>query len=73
MPLRVRKLDSEALRDELTRELGELEQKHGMPSLEFYRRFRAGELGDSSEFVRWAGLCYMAVRNGVLTPPVDDA
>jgi hypothetical protein len=68
MTLRVRKPDAEVLRDELTKELAKLEQKYGMPSGEFYERYRAGELGDSSEFVHWAGLCYMATRNGIFSP-----
>jgi hypothetical protein len=30
------------------------EQQYGMTSKEFYRRFRAGELGDEMDFVEWS-------------------
>jgi hypothetical protein len=34
--------------------VAEFEQQYGMSSEEFYRRFRAGELGDSADFVEWS-------------------
>jgi len=43
------------------RELADLQQRlqafealYQMPSEDFYRRFRAGELGDSADFVEWS-------------------
>ena len=68
MGLEVRKLSREMLEEELV----ELERRHGRSSAECYEQYRTGALGDeadSPEFVRWAGLCYMAVRNGVLQLP----
>ena len=36
--------------------LRQFEQRYGMESPTFYRRFEAGELGDSMDFFEWAGL-----------------
>ena len=38
------------------RDLREFEERHGMESATFYRRFEAGELGDALDFFEWAGL-----------------
>lgn len=38
----------------LQRRITEFEQQYAMSSVEFYRRFRAGELGDSVDFVEWS-------------------
>jgi len=37
-------------------ELREFENRYGMDSAAFYRRFEAGELGDALDFFEWAGL-----------------
>ena len=55
-------LTNERLRGELRR----LEQERGMPASEFYDRYRAGELGDAPQTAHWAGICYMALRRGIL-------
>jgi hypothetical protein len=39
---------------QLVRELTLLEQKHGLDSAEFYRRYQRGEMGDELEMMRWA-------------------
>ena len=39
----------------LVRSLVEYEQRHKMASADFYARYERGELGDSAEFVEWAG------------------
>ena len=39
----------------LVRSLVEYEQRHHMVSTDFYARYERGELGDSAEFVEWAG------------------
>lgn len=51
---------SQAQLDELTAELSEIEQKYGMASDEFYRRFQAGQTDDRMDFVEWASLAQMA-------------
>jgi len=38
----------------LQQRLQAFEARHQMPSEDFYRRFRAGELGDSADFVEWS-------------------
>ncbi len=64
MKIPTRKLTSK----DLQRELLGLEREHGMSSSDFYNRFRAGELGDDPQYMHWAGLCYIAMRTGVLAP-----
>jgi hypothetical protein len=39
---------------DLQRRLEAFEGRCGMSSAEFYRRFRAGELGDTADFVEWS-------------------
>ncbi len=39
----------------LERDMALLEQTHGFSSSEFFRRYQAGTMGDSIEYVRWAG------------------
>ena len=41
-------------RRDLEARLAEYEKRYRMSSEEFYRRFRAGELGDSMDFVEWS-------------------
>lgn len=31
------------------------EEQYGMSTLEFYARFAAGKMGDSRDFIKWAG------------------
>jgi hypothetical protein len=50
-------LETEQARVELQRlepRLLAYEQRYNMPSDEFYRRFRAGELGEEMDFVEWS-------------------
>lgn len=37
-------------------DLHAFEERYGMDSPTFYRRFEAGELGDAMDFFEWAGL-----------------
>ncbi len=39
---------------DLEARLSRYEQQYHTPSSEFYRRFRAGELGDEMDFVEWS-------------------
>ena len=57
----------------MAEELRKLEDQYSMTAWEFYRRFRDGELGDSAEVTHWAGLCYMAMRKGLLKAPTRRA
>jgi hypothetical protein len=51
----------------LRAELAEYESAYGMKSEEFLRRWNHGEPGfDTHAYSAWAGLCQMALRQGVL-------
>jgi hypothetical protein len=39
----------------LVRSLVAYEQRHQMSSADFYGRYQKGEMGDSADFVEWAG------------------
>jgi hypothetical protein len=54
--------------EQLVEQLAALEREFGMPAQQFYERYRAGEFGDAPGVMHWAGICYMAVRAGVLRP-----
>ena len=45
--------------EELSDRLREMECRHGLSTIEFYRRYRRGELGDSDEMMLWAGLYHL--------------
>jgi hypothetical protein len=51
----------------LAEELRQLEEKHGMSSAEFYRRFLSGEMAEHLDFVGWVWLCKVAMRRGLLS------
>ena len=44
---------------ELTRMLWEYEQKYGYSTIEFFRRYMAGELGDDDDAMMWAGIYHL--------------
>ena len=37
-------------------ELNAFEQQYGLTTIEFFARFKAGLMGDSRDFIKWAGL-----------------
>jgi hypothetical protein len=37
-------------------ELNALEQQYGLTTIEFFARYKAGLMGDSRDFIKWAGL-----------------
>jgi len=41
---------------EVIAELNAFEQKYGLTTVEFFARFKAGLMGDSRDFIKWAGL-----------------
>jgi hypothetical protein len=45
---------------QLQADLAEFEQRYGLPSTEFYRRFQAGQTDDRMDYVEWASLAQMA-------------
>ena len=62
-------------RERLSKELKRLEHEYRVSSWEFYERYHAGNLeeADSDDFMRWAWLCSIALRNGTLAPEVVSA
>jgi len=50
---------SQAELERLAARLQGYEKQYGMTSDEFYRRFRAGELGDAMDYVEWSIFCDM--------------
>jgi len=45
--------------EELSEQLREYENKYGYSTIEFYRRFQNGELGDDDDLMMWAGLYHL--------------
>jgi hypothetical protein len=45
--------------DELSEQLRVYEQKYGYSTIQFYRRYRDGELGDDDDLMLWAGLYHL--------------
>jgi len=45
--------------EELSHRLREYELKYGYSTIEFYRRFENGDLGDDDELLMWAGLYHL--------------
>lgn len=60
--LKLRRVES----NELTRLLDEYERKYKFSTIEFFRRYVAGELGDDDDFMLWAGIYHLYLTS----PPV---
>jgi hypothetical protein len=45
--------------EELSERLRTYERKYGYSTIEFYRRFQNGELGDDDDLMMWAGLYHL--------------
>lgn len=50
-----KRIDINKSLEELIAALRKFEDKYGMSTVEFYARFMAGKMGDSADFVDWAG------------------
>ncbi|MEK7833814.1 MAG: hypothetical protein AAB401_22190 [Acidobacteriota bacterium] len=46
--------DNEGI-ESLIERMNGFEQEYGMSTIEFYARFVAGKMGDSRDFIKWAG------------------
>jgi hypothetical protein len=44
---------------ELSERLREYERKYGYSTIEFYRRYQQGELGDDDDMMMWSGLYHL--------------
>jgi len=49
---------------ELSERLREYERKYGYSTIEFYRRFQSGDLGDDDDLMSWSGLVHLAQAKG---------
>jgi hypothetical protein len=45
--------------DDLSERLRGYERKYGYSTIEFYRRFENGELGDDDDLMMWVGLYHL--------------
>jgi len=45
--------------EELSQRLREYEQKYGYSTIEFYRRYQNGELGDDDDLMMWSGIYHL--------------
>ena len=45
--------------NELSERLRDYERKYGYSTIEFYRRFQDGELGDDDDLMMWAGIYHL--------------
>ena len=45
--------------NELSEQLRGYERKYGYSTIEFYRRFQDGELGDDDDLMMWAGIYHL--------------
>jgi hypothetical protein len=60
--------------DELSERLRSYELKYGHSTIEFYRRYHDGELGDDDDLMMWAGLYHLyltslPIPTVILAPP----
>ncbi len=44
---------------ELTALLGEYERKYNLSTVEFFRRYSTGELGDNDDWMMWVGIYHL--------------
>jgi hypothetical protein len=49
-------VDPQESLEEVIAELNAFERQYGLTTIEFYARFTRGLMGDSRDFVKWAGL-----------------
>jgi hypothetical protein len=59
--------------EELSERLHAYEQKYGYSTIEFYRRFEKGELGDDDDLMMWAGLYHLGINANCLDTPANRA
>lgn len=44
---------------ELSQRLSDFESKYGYSTIDFYRRYQEGEMGDDDAWLTWAGLYHL--------------
>ncbi len=65
------RLEHEAKR--LTEKLNILEKQYNMPSVEFYRQFQAGKMGDDADLFEWSAFyqMWLSVQKRLQTLPIE--
>jgi hypothetical protein len=48
--------DSNEGLESLVAQMNDFEAEYGMSTVEFYAQFAAGKMGDSRDFIKWAGI-----------------
>ncbi len=48
-------IDPQESLEEVIAELNAFEQQYGITTIEFFARYKAGLMGDSRDFIKWAG------------------
>ena len=59
--------------DELSECLREYERRYGYSTIEFYRRYLDGELGDDDDLMLWAGLYHLYLTSLPIRQLMQDA
>jgi hypothetical protein len=49
--------------EKLSQRLRSYETQYGYSTIDFYRRYQNGELGDDDDFMMWAGLHQLMLRS----------
>jgi hypothetical protein len=49
-------IDPQESLEEVIAELNAFERQYGLTTIEFFARFKRGLMGDSRDFIKWAGL-----------------
>jgi hypothetical protein len=50
-------------------QLAAYEERYSITSTDFLEKYHAGTMGDDRDVMRWAWLCSVAVKLGMLTAP----
>jgi hypothetical protein len=54
---------------ELSERLGQYERKYNLSTVEFYRRFHEGGMGDDDDLMLWAGLYHLYLTSLPIRQP----
>ncbi len=57
---------------ESSNKLAEYERKYGYSTIEFFRRYSSGELGDADDFMLWAGIYHLYLTSHPVRQFMDE-
>ena len=52
--------------ESLKQQMSAFEERYGLTSVEFLAKYQSGTMGDSRDVMRWAWLCSVALKLGLL-------